>query len=147
MIKTLIAAAAIGVAALSPAQAQEKWRIGVLATLEGALTSLGEDALRGLELAIKQRNGKLLGRDIETIVFPTNASPDSAIRGIRKLVEQDRVQLVIGPVSGSEGIAIRDYSKTQPGVTFLNGSSGARKRPGSRRPKTSSASISTVPSG
>jgi ABC-type branched-subunit amino acid transport system substrate-binding protein len=44
---------------------------------------------------------------------------------VRKLVEQDKVPIVIGPVSGSEGIAIRDYSKTQPGVTFLNGSSGA----------------------
>ena len=49
----------------------------------------------------------------------------SAIRGARKLVEQDKVDILIGPVSGSEGIAIRDYSKTQPQVTFLNGSSGA----------------------
>ena len=35
------------------------------------------------------------------------------------------MDILIGPVSGSEGIAIRDYSKTQPQVTFLNGSSGA----------------------
>ena len=32
---------------------------------------------------------------------------------------------IVGPVSGSEGIAIRDYSKTVPNVTFVNGSSGA----------------------
>ena len=28
-------------------------------------------------------------------------------------------------MSGSEGIAIRDYSKTRPDVTFINGISGA----------------------
>ena len=81
--------------------------------------------MRGLEVALRQANRKAGGRDIEIITVATNASPDSAIRGIRKLVEQDRVPLVIGPVSGSEGIAIRDYSKTQPGVTVINGTSAA----------------------
>ena len=97
----------------------------MLATLEGALTTLGEDAIRGMEIAMKQSGAKAGGKTIEVITFPTNASPDSAIRGARKLVEQDKVDILIGPVSGSEGIAIRDYSKTQPQVTFLNGSSGA----------------------
>lgn len=57
--------------------------------------------------------------------MPTNASPNSALKAVRKVVEQDKVPPVIGPVSGSEGIAPRDYSKTQPGVTFVNGTSGA----------------------
>ena len=128
MIKTLLAASALSAvlaAGAAQAQAQEKLKIGVLATLEGALTTLGEDALRGLEVAMRQAGRKAGGREIEIIMVATNASPDSAIRGIRKLVEQDRVPLVIGPVSGSEGIAIRDYSKTQPGVTVINGTSGA----------------------
>jgi branched-chain amino acid transport system substrate-binding protein len=126
MIRTLLVAmAAGGILAAGAAQAQDKIRIGVLATLEGALTTLGEDALRGMEIAMKQAGAKAGGKTIEVITFPTNASPDSAIRGARKLVEQDRVDIVIGPVSGSEGIAIRDYSKTQPQVTFINGSSGA----------------------
>jgi branched-chain amino acid transport system substrate-binding protein len=126
MLWRLLAATAVStVLAAGAAQAQEKLRIGVLATLEGALTTLGEDALRGLEMALRQANRKAGGRDIEIITVATNASPDSAIRGIRKLVEQDRVPLVIGPVSGSEGIAIRDYSKTQPGVTIINGTSAA----------------------
>ena len=128
MIKKLLAATALSTvlaAGAAQAQTQEKLKIGVLATLEGALTPLGEDALRGLEVALRQAGRKAGGREIEIIMVATNASPNSAIRGIRKLVEQDRVPLVIGPVSGSEGIAIRDYSKTQPGVTVVNGTSGA----------------------
>jgi branched-chain amino acid transport system substrate-binding protein len=33
---------------------------------------------------------------------------------------------MVGPLSGSEGIAVKDYSKSQPGITFINGSSGAQ---------------------
>jgi branched-chain amino acid transport system substrate-binding protein len=33
---------------------------------------------------------------------------------------------MIGPLSGDEGIAVKNYSKSQPGVTFINGSSGAQ---------------------
>ena len=40
------------------AMAQDKIKIGVLATLEGALTTLGEDALRGMEVAMKQAGAK-----------------------------------------------------------------------------------------
>lgn len=100
-------------------------KVGVLATLEGTYTALGEDGLRGVRTAMAEANSKAGGRDIELVVQSTDTSPDSAVRGARKLVEQDGVEIVIGPLSGSEGIAIRDYSKTQPGVTFINGASGA----------------------
>jgi ABC-type branched-subunit amino acid transport system substrate-binding protein len=110
---------------LSAAAAQEKLKIGVTATLQGALTSLGEDGVRGLQVAMRQAGNKIAGREVELIIMPTDASPDSALRAIRKLVEQDKVEIVIGPLSGSEGIAFRDYAKTVPGVTIVNGSSGA----------------------
>jgi branched-chain amino acid transport system substrate-binding protein len=48
------------------------------------------------------------------------------VRAARKLVEQDGVPVLIGPLSGSEGLAIKDYAKTQPNVTFLNGTSAAQ---------------------
>jgi ABC-type branched-subunit amino acid transport system substrate-binding protein len=100
-------------------------KIGVLATLEGTYTVLGEDGVRGMKTALLPAKDMAGGRKIELIIQSTDASPESALRGARKLVEQDKVDLVIGPLSGSEGIAIRDYSKTQPQVTFINGISGA----------------------
>jgi len=103
----------------------EPLKVGVLATLEGTYTALGEDGVRGLKTALAQAGDTAGGREIELTIQSTDASPDSAVRGARKLVEQDGVEIVIGPLSGSEGIAIRDYSKTQPDVTFINGASGA----------------------
>src|SRR5579884_2840326 len=105
--------------------AGDKLKIGVTATLEGTYTVLGEDGMRGYMLALEKHGGKAGGKEIETIVGSTDATPDSAVRAAKKLVEQDKVDVLISPLSGAEGIAIRDYSKTQPQITVINAASGA----------------------
>ena len=128
MKATLLAGASATLMLLAAsAQAQEKIKIGVTATLEGTYTVLGEDGMRGFNVALKERGGMAGGKEIEVIVASTDASPDSAVRANRKLVEQDQVDIVISPLSGSEGIAIRDYAKTQPDMTFINAASGAQE--------------------
>jgi branched-chain amino acid transport system substrate-binding protein len=101
-------------------------KMGALATLEGPFTVLGEEGIRGIEMALKEFDNTAGGHTIELLVGSTDASPDSAVRAVRKLVEQDGVSIVIGPLSGSEGIAVKDYAKSQPEVTFLNGVSAAQ---------------------
>jgi ABC-type branched-subunit amino acid transport system substrate-binding protein len=108
------------------AQAADAIKVGVLATLEGTYTVLGEDGVRGFRTALGQFSDMAGGRPIEVIIGATDASPDSAVRAARKLVEQDGVDIIIGPLSGSEGIAVKNYAKTQPQVTFINGISGAQ---------------------
>lgn len=100
-------------------------KVGVMATLEGTYTVLGEDGVRGVRQALAEMDGTAGGRDVEIIIASTDATPDSAVRAATKLVEQDGVEIIIGPLSGSEGIAIRDFSKSHPDVTFINGSSAA----------------------
>ena len=116
---------AASVAAVAPAQ-EGPLKMGALATLEGAFTVLGEDGMRGVEMALAEFGGEAGGRQIELITASSDASPDSAIRAARKLVEQDGVAILVGPLSGSEGIAMKDYAKSQPEVTFVNGASGAQ---------------------
>jgi ABC-type branched-subunit amino acid transport system substrate-binding protein len=99
--------------------------LGLLVALEGAFAAGGRDAVRNVELALRQVNNTVAGRRIETIVAPTDTRPDTAVRQARKLIEQDRVDFIIGPLSGFEGIAIRDYAKTIPDRTIINGISGA----------------------
>ncbi len=101
-------------------------KIGTLATLEGPFTVLGQDGMRGVELAIKEHNGMAGGMKIEIVKGSTDASPDSAVKAARKLVEQDGVQLIVGPLSGDEGLAVKDYAKTKPNITFVNGTSAAQ---------------------
>lgn len=112
----------------APAMAQQKTlKMGALATLEGAFTVLGQDGIRGVELALKERNYTAGGYRIEVVKASSNGDPNSAVSAARKLVEQDKVQILIGPTSGSEGIAVKDYAKGQPQTTFLNGTSGAQE--------------------
>lgn len=108
------------------AMAQDSIKMGALATLEGAFTVLGEDSMRGVQMALAEFQNMAGGKQIELVTGSSDASPDSAIRAARKLVEQDGVQILVGPLSGSEGLAIKDYAKTQSNVTFLNGSSAAQ---------------------
>ncbi len=128
MQRVLLGATALATLALAAsAEAADKIRIGVTATLEGTYTVLGEDGMRGFEVALRKWGGKAGGKELEIIVASTDATPDSAVRAVRKLVEQDKVDLVISPLSGSEGIAIRDYAHSQPQMTFMNAASGAQE--------------------
>ena len=127
--RTLLAAAALlagSAGAAQVAQAEDTIKMGALATLEGAFAALGQDSMRGVTLALEEAGHMAGGKKIELVTGSSDASPDSAIRATRKLVEQDGVQVMVGPLSGSEGLAVKDYAKTQPDVTFVNGTSAAQ---------------------
>jgi ABC-type branched-subunit amino acid transport system substrate-binding protein len=126
MKRFLTASVAIGaILAGSPAFAQETIKIGILVALEGAFADGGKDGVRNVELALRQVNNTIAGKKVETVVAPTDTTPDTTIRQARKLIEQDKVDFIVGPLSGSEGIAMRDYAKTIPDKTVINGISGA----------------------
>jgi len=128
MQKSIILASTVAVIALvgaGSADAADKIKIGTFSTLEGTYTALGEDGMRGFDLAIMQHNGKAGGKELEIIRGSSDATPDSALRAAKKLVEQNKVDILLAPLSGAEGIALHDYAKAQPQTTFINGCSGA----------------------
>jgi branched-chain amino acid transport system substrate-binding protein len=126
-VKSLIGAAVVAAfAGVAYAQQGKPIKIGLLATLEGPFAAGGQDGMRGAELAIRERGGVVAGRKIELIKASSDAKPDVAVNSTRKLVEQDKVEIMVGPLSGGEGIAVKNYSKSQPQVTFINGGSGAQ---------------------
>jgi branched-chain amino acid transport system substrate-binding protein len=110
-----------------PVSAQAPIRIGGLMTLEGPFTVLGQEAVRGMEMALEEVNYTVAGRRIQLIKESSDGRPDVAVTKARKLIEQDRVDILIGPVSGGEGLAIKEYAKTVPGRTFINGFSAAQE--------------------
>jgi ABC-type branched-subunit amino acid transport system substrate-binding protein len=119
------AAAALALMLPGAAVAQDTIRVGILVALEGAFAAGGADGVRNVELALKLAGDKAGGKKIETIVAATDTTPATTTRMARKLFEQDKVEIILGPLSGSEGIAMRDYSRTVPDKTVINGISGA----------------------
>ena len=127
-MKKVLAASVSALALMIPAGAMaqdDTIKFGILVALEGAFAEGGADGVRNVELAIKQAGGMAGGKKIEIVVAPTDTTPDTTVRQARKLIEQDGVDIILGPLSGSEGIAMRDYAKTIPDNTVINGISGA----------------------
>ena len=100
--------------------------IGVVATLVGPLAGMGEDALRGVELAINEFGGQVAGKYIVLLTESSSAIPDVAVHAAERLLDKERVDFVIGPLSGNEGLAMREFAKTRPDKVFINGISAAQ---------------------
>jgi branched-chain amino acid transport system substrate-binding protein len=115
-------------------------KIGLLSTLEGPFAPFGEAANMGAKVALLEAGGtldgtgprdpvsgaKVGGKEIQLVVESSDATPDVAVEAARRLVEQSKVDVLVGPLSGDEGLAIKNYAKQHLDVTFVNGSSGAQ---------------------
>jgi branched-chain amino acid transport system substrate-binding protein len=86
----------------------------------GATPADPADPVQGAENAV------VAGHPIEFAYGCSDATPEKALEEAKRLVEQEGVQILVGPLSGSEGIAVANYSKEHPDVTFVNGTSGAQ---------------------
>ena len=56
----------------------------------------------------------------------SNDSADKAIKETKRLMEQLGADIMIGPLSGDESIAVANYAKQHPTKTFVDGSAGAQ---------------------
>jgi branched-chain amino acid transport system substrate-binding protein len=118
----------------------EPIKIGHLSNCEGPFAPFYDQTTGGAMLPLIQRGAKpsgskgsdgvsnavIAGHPVEFVFGCSDATPDKAVEEARRLVEQEKVDILVGPLSGSEGIAVANYSKEQPGVTFVNGISGAQ---------------------
>src|SRR3989440_9658245 len=91
-------AAAAMILAVGSAEAQEKLKVGIIATLSGPPAVLGQQLRNGFNLAVKTLDGKLGGREVEMIVADDELKPDVAVTKAKALVERDKADFVVGPV-------------------------------------------------
>ena len=82
----------------TPADAQDKLKIGLISTLSGPPAVIGQQQRNGLNLGIKQLGGLLGGREVEVIVADDELKPDLAINKVRTMIERDKVDFLVGPV-------------------------------------------------
>jgi branched-chain amino acid transport system substrate-binding protein len=85
-------------AALDPALAQEKTKLGVIVTLSGPAAALGQQVRDAFALAVKELGGKMGSRDVEVVVVDDELKPDAAVTKVKGLLERDKVDFVVGPI-------------------------------------------------
>jgi len=100
-------------------------KLGLMASLLGPFKVLGEDGVRGAKLALQEYNYHAGGHDLELLIEATNITPMSALAACDTLREQD-VKLFIGPLSGNEALAVRQYANEHPDYVFVNGAAGSQ---------------------
>lgn len=109
LVGLVVAMVVPGTALVAQAQ-REPIRIGLINALTGPLAVNGTEINEGIRLYWEdEMGGQVAGRPVRLIVEDTEAKPDVGLTKARKLVESDRVHLILGPVSSAVALAIRDY--------------------------------------
>ena len=83
--------------------------IGVLASLTGGLESYGKQTVQGFELGLEYAtDGKMevAGKKIKFIVEDTETKPEVAIQKATKLLEDDKVDFLVGSSSSGDTLAV-----------------------------------------
>lgn len=104
----------------------EEITIGLITILAGAYAAAGEDGQRGFEVALAEFGHEVAGKRIKYKVSGTIGLPTIAQNAAVKLIDEG-VDFIVGPLSGNEGLAIRNYAHEVPDHTFINGVSAARE--------------------
>lgn len=108
----LAAAAAFGVAAAAlpggAATAAEPIKIGTFLAVTGPASFLGDPELKTLQMYIDSMNaeGGVLGRPLELVHYDTGGDPNKAVTFVKRLIDQDEVDVIIGGTSSGESLAV-----------------------------------------
>lgn len=121
--KRILAAAMLGAMWSFAAFAQDAVKVGVIMGLSGppAIVDFGESYLQGMKLALKDYSaaGK---RKIEFIVYDDEANPQKAVSLVQRLMQNDKVPLIIGTVSSGNVLAFAPIMQ-KAGVPLIAGPS------------------------
>jgi branched-chain amino acid transport system substrate-binding protein len=115
----LIGAASSGLLLPEMARAQSsKIRVGLMLPYTGAFAPLGVAIENGVRMAINEQGGKLGGREIEWFKVDDESEPSKGIENASKLVQRDKVDVLIGTVHSGVQMGIHKVAR-ESGVLNL----------------------------
>jgi branched-chain amino acid transport system substrate-binding protein len=105
-----LAAAVLG--ASGPAPAQEL-KIGFLAPRTGIFAQLGTDMVNGFQMYLDEHGGRLGGAKVTFIVEDDQGKPDVDVVKAKKLILQDKVDMLVGAVLATSAYALAPVSTAE----------------------------------
>ncbi len=112
MKRTFAALLAAGfVSAPAAARAADEIKIGLLSAFSGPFASFGELQKQGAVLALEEAGYKAGGKTIKVIYADDQLDNEQAVAKAKQLVEQDKIDVLTGLVSGDEGLTVGTYMK------------------------------------
>lgn len=132
-VLSLLAVAALAVLAPSCGSQQQTIRIAVVADCEGFFSGFHDISLAGAELPLLRRGGKLVGTGPSSrvegitiggrkigLIYGCAGELTSGAVELRRIVESEGAQIVVGPGIVPLGIVAAQYARHQPDVTFVS---------------------------
>ena len=95
--------------------------LGVLDSMSGVYAASGKNEVDGIKLAVNEVNkagGILGGRQVKIIQRDDGTKPDIGVRGVRELVQQENVDMLVGVLSSGVALAVSEAA-FQFGVPFI----------------------------
>ncbi|HSF58699.1 MAG TPA: ABC transporter substrate-binding protein, partial [Candidatus Binatia bacterium] len=75
-----------------------KIRVGLMLPYTGTYAQLGSAITNGFKLAVAEHGGRLGGRELEYFTVDDEAEPAKAPENTNKLVQRDKVNVLVGTV-------------------------------------------------
>jgi len=115
--------------------------IGYMLTTSGATAFLGEDSLGGIEIAIEERGGELLGAEIELVGEDSLCSAEGGQTAAQRIASDDTIIGIVGtncssaaasalPIISEAGMVMISSSNTAPTLTTDDEEVGGIWQPG-----------------
>lgn len=81
--------------------------LGEFGSLTGGTATFGKSTQKGIEMALEEVNkaGGIQGKPVRIVVEDDQSKPEEAATAVKKLVNQDRVLVVLGEVASSRSLA------------------------------------------
>ncbi|TAN56921.1 MAG: ABC transporter substrate-binding protein, partial [Rhodospirillales bacterium] len=91
-------AVAMSVSGTTAALAADPIKIGAFLSVTGQMSPMGDPQKRTFDYMVDKINaqGGVLGRKIEMIVYDDGSEPEKATTFVKRLIENDKVDLIIG---------------------------------------------------
>ncbi|MFQ6077271.1 MAG: ABC transporter substrate-binding protein, partial [Candidatus Bathyarchaeia archaeon] len=115
VLATMILGLAIAIGGVTKLVAQQQVTIGAINPLTGANSSPGTDMQRGEQLALEEINaaGGVLGAPLKIIFEDTESRPEAGIEAVHKLVEVNKVPLILGAYASGTTLPTGEYTNAQ----------------------------------
>ncbi|WP_428562770.1 MAG: branched-chain amino acid ABC transporter substrate-binding protein [Solidesulfovibrio sp. DCME] len=98
--------------------------LGVIQSLSGKVAVLGTEQVRGLELALASRNGRLLGHPVELVVEDTGCRPEGGANAALRIVSDSQVVAIFGTTCSGDAAAAAQVM-TEAGLSMISGNNSA----------------------
>lgn len=99
-------------------------RIGAIQALTGKVSILGYEQLRGFELALVRRDGKILGHPVELMVEDSGCRPEGGANAALRIVSDPSVVAIFGTTCSGDAAAAAKVM-TGAGLSMISGNNSA----------------------